>query len=169
MEELDLCKILKGHENELFYSPIFGEVYLNAIFQSQLYPISLLAEKGHEIYINRNGFWDNKYTENTIVVLYPSQEAYLKYPFDAKKAWQEWVDEQKPKRWRAKLGCEYWYINECGSVDDIMDDYSYYHDFRYEMGNYFSTREFAKQAVETLKATLEQFHQNNESNSKRNP
>lgn len=142
MRELDLCKILKGHENELFYSPIFGKVYLNAILtQGQPYPINLITEKEKEIYVNCNGFWDNKHTENTITVLYPSQKAYLKYPFDAKKAWQEWIDEQY------NLEIKYQIIggnqSTCGQLCTFK----------------FTSAEEARKAIETVKTILEQLSQ----------
>ena len=45
------------------------------------------------------------------IMLYPSRDLYEKYPLDAKKAWGEWQEEQKPKTpktWSELLNSDYY-------------------------------------------------------------
>lgn len=58
----------------------------------------------------------------------------------------EWEDYDEPK--------EYWYINASGDVSSICEDEENPEDTKVckEIGNYFSSREEAEQAVEKLKA-----------------
>ena len=83
-KELNLCKILKGHENETFYSPTFGDVTLDDVgdttvrFASDCYPDQSLC------------FWGSgeMYNTNGELSIFPSKE---------QRDWYKWVEEQNPK------------------------------------------------------------------------
>ncbi len=49
------------------------------------------------------------------------------------------------KRWRADRDKLYYYLGEEGIINDRRDDYNFYDDFRYDIGNYFQTQEQAQQ------------------------
>lgn len=42
MKNLNLCEILKGHKEEIFYSPTFGNMKLNAIYGKFIKFMSIL-------------------------------------------------------------------------------------------------------------------------------
>lgn len=160
-KELNLIKILEGHDDELFYSPVWGDTYIAQLRESSIHIIPRDEEHEGEFY-----FVDScgRVSKGCFCILYPSREAYLKYPLDAKKAWQEWQEGQKTKQnwWRAGYEGQYWFIGEnytiCSERDYKWDDAN----MRYNMGNYFRTEELAQQAAETVKRTLEQFHKDNQ-------
>jgi len=61
------------------------------------------------------------------------------------------IEELKPKRWRAKKDCKYWFLNE---VLKAVFDTEYRFDIdnqRYEIGNYFQTEQQAKDFAERIK------------------
>lgn len=65
----------------------------------------------------------------------------------------DWFEEiPENKRWRAKYGGEYWYLDDCGVVlsnEECGDDTD---DFRYSIGNYFKTEAEAEAYKEYLLA-----------------
>ena len=94
-KELNLCEILKGHEREEFYSPTFGRCRFNSASDT-LYFESLCAVESFELYL------DGSYSTGGNCIIFPSEALYLKYPLDAKKAWDEWIEAYKtktPKTW----------------------------------------------------------------------
>ena len=52
------------------------------------------------------------------------------------------------KRWRADRDKSYYYLGEEGIINDRRDDYNFYDDFRYDIGNYFQTEELAQQKLD---------------------
>lgn len=77
--------------------------------------------------------------------------------------WSGWFEEitepEKPKRWRAKEVCGYYYfINSCivpvQSIDHGYTDDDNHH----SSGNYFKTRGAAQVAADAIKALLEYAH-----------
>lgn len=66
----------------------------------------------------------------------------------------------KPKRWRAIVGDIYYLINNEIEVDYAYENSDSVDDRRWQMGNYFKTREDATAAVEKIKNILKQ--QNND-------
>ena len=58
------------------------------------------------------------------------------------------------KRWRAKDGCIYYYVDSSGKVSKCKDLYISVDDARYELGNYFRTKTGAKKALEKIKQAL---------------
>lgn len=172
-KEFDLFEILKGHEGEEIFLPDDGEVIIDSVSPDDYEVAVHVKDSNRKITLSLESL---EITPSGFCYTYPSRESYLKYPLDAKQSWQEWQEEQKPKRWRAK---------DTGQatqeeVDDNIDAYLYWHfdrtytpqeaeemgtledDLRYESGNYFKTPELCQQAAEAVKATLEQFHKNHQ-------
>ena len=52
-----------------------------------------------------------------------------------------------PKRWREKCGKNYYYIDNFGMVNCSIDIYSKADDIRYNLGNYFETKEEAQRVI----------------------
>lgn len=117
-KELNLCEILKV--GDTIYSPVFNERVVREILNDRLCDSSFIC------------YANGKMSNRAEIVVYPSRESYLKYPLDAKKAWQEFVEANKPKRWRAEEGDEYWFFDrtytpwqqeESGDIEDnVMYD-----------------------------------------------
>lgn len=151
-KELNLCEILKGHEGEEFYSLMHG----NIRYMTNSAEGFVMFDYPESISLYPNG----KYDENAEVILYPSREAYLKYPLDARTAWMEWQEEQKPKRWHPKNGGPYWFVN----FNTLRPEQSLRSNsgFNWEEDlNHFQTKELAQQASEAVQECLMKFHENN--------
>ena len=56
--------------------------------------------------------------------------------------------KEEGKRWRADRDKLYYYLGEEGEINHRKDDYNFYDDFRYDIGNYFQTRELAQQKLD---------------------
>lgn len=58
----------------------------------------------------------------------------------------EWFEEipDESKRWRAKKGELYHFVNDCGRLDIYDEACRIIDDFRYDTGNYFETKEETK-------------------------
>lgn len=90
--ELNLCEILKGHEGETFYSPMYGEVKLIGVDGSTLhgnsnYPITIAGVNGRDISILcPNGHFINE--DRGECMLFPSKD---------QRDWNKWIEEHKPK------------------------------------------------------------------------
>lgn len=81
-ENINLCKILKGHEGETFYSPIFGDLTLFAInFQI----LEFTSIENDTVAIESSGKFYNKADE---IAVFPSKD---------QRDWNKWLEEQKPK------------------------------------------------------------------------
>lgn len=59
-------------------------------------------------------------------------------------------EQEKPKRWRAEKGENYWCLDSCGEAIKNTDDYWIGDKWRYESGNYFKTKEEAEYYKESL-------------------
>ena len=61
-----------------------------------------------------------------------------------------YIEEVKEdwKRWRADRDKLYYYLGEEGEINHRKDDYNFYDDFRYDIGNYFKTQEEAQQKLD---------------------
>ena len=65
----------------------------------------------------------------------------------------DWFEEiPEGKRWRAKEGERYWWVQNDGGVTNDCDDWVDIDDGRYELGNYFKTEEEAQKAADWLRA-----------------
>lgn len=91
-DNINLCEILKGHNGETFYSPMYGEVKLISTdgftFPSNSkYPITIERINGHDVSILcPNGHYLNE--DKGECMLFPSKD---------QRDWNKWVEEQKPK------------------------------------------------------------------------
>lgn len=65
------------------------------------------------------------------------------------------------KRWRAKDGCIYYYVDSSGYVGKCKDLYISVDDARYDFGNYFKTKTGAKKALEKIKQALKETNDGN--------
>lgn len=65
------------------------------------------------------------------------------------------------KRWRAKEGCVYYYVDSSGYVGKCKDLYISVDDARYDFGNYFKTKTGAKKALEKIKQALKETNDGN--------
>lgn len=103
-QELDLCVILKGHEGETFYSPIFGNIKLQSIHEA----VYFITDSGIIISFVKDGKYIPGY-KNAECLIFPSKN---------KQNWNKWNKEHNPKipkTWEE--------ISEVGSNIDF-DDYS---------------------------------------------
>ncbi len=83
-ENINLCELLKGHEGETFYSPLFGEGQFEEIDNS-IYPIIINANDSNWAFAKDGKF---VYSKNAECLLFPSKN---------QRDWNEWAEEQKPK------------------------------------------------------------------------
>ena len=136
-KELNLCELLKGCEGEEFYSLMHGKVRFMTIGAEGFVMFDL--PESFSVYDN------GKYDLHAEVIIYPSRALYEKYPLDAKKAWDEWASERKPKFEFSS----FIYIYKDGETVDEID--------LPELN--FNSLEEAKQAAEAVRETLTKFHQ----------
>lgn len=94
--------------------------------------------------------WRKKYSDMSFVVLNDKNHDFNFEHFEYRI---------KPKRWRAEKEDNYYYITSIGEVDGDIEDYDLYDKSRYLFGNYFQTKEQAKEASELVKETLIKFHE----------
>lgn len=110
-ENINLCEILKEHEFETFYSPIYGDVYINLLNDCIRIHI-----KDKCIYLSPNGkCWGFK---NGECLLFPSKE---------QRDWNKWLEEQKlkvPKTWEKLKRSNTIYTHY--SLNYIVDDKDYF-------------------------------------------
>lgn len=66
----------------------------------------------------------------------------------------------RKKRWRARYNESYWCVNMYGEVQRNGEIGSEGDHSRYEIGNYFKTKEAAEDAAAQLKKVWKKFHEN---------
>ena len=54
-----------------------------------------------------------------------------------------------PKRWRAEQKKGYYYVHSSGFVDETMECYNNIDNQRYDLGNYFKTKEEAQKVIDS--------------------
>jgi len=118
-KELNLCELLKGHEEETFYSPIFGDVVFKEIYTKEL-PLNCI---GFPILVDVNGETEafaitGQYFHNGECMLFPSKD---------QRDWNKWAEEQKPKVPKTWSEYEKWYLVDTYSTigryhSDIGED-----------------------------------------------
>ena len=162
-KEPNLCELLKDYIGDTFFHPHYGDVELTGVDEN------FISVTYNDCTIVIVGFT----APTGMAYLYPDAESLKKYPFDGKVAWDEWASERKPKRWRAKSSagvavseCEehwedysYWYISSDGVVAQEEEMNCKADNLRYELGNYFRTKEEAEQDVEAVREAFEKFHE----------
>lgn len=110
-ENINLCEILKGHEGETFYSPLFGDVKLLDSCYSEKYPIRIeeLSELRRTI-LTFNGY----YSESNVgeIMLFPSKD---------QRDWNKWDKENNskvPKTWNELLNQNRYVAYQIGYLDE---------------------------------------------------
>lgn len=116
--ELNLCEILKGHEGEVFYCTLCGEVIIISIsgytppFNNPDYPIVIKGVNGPELNILRsNGHFLNE--DRGECVLFPSKD---------QRDWNKWVEEQEakvPKTWSNIKDKNIYYFKVCNDLIEL--------------------------------------------------
>lgn len=105
--KLNLCKILKGHKGETFYSPTFGNVRLDFIDKDYIAVVSDEDTTSYKIFAN------GTYTKNGEICFFPTKD---------QKDWIKWDKENNhktPKTWSELVVC-----NE--SIKQCISDLNYY-------------------------------------------
>lgn len=64
------------------------------------------------------------------------------------------IEVKGNKRWRANLKEKFWFIADSNEVDNKLDYYTVYDDFRYYSHNYFRTKEKAETYARVLKTEM---------------
>lgn len=109
-KELNLCELLKGHEGETFYSPVFGYLFFNKINDNFLY---FTCNGVIEVIINPNGKYVDSADE---LAIYPSKD---------QRDWNKWDKENNhktPKTWGDIKDCiNYYQLNLCSEFRDKLD------------------------------------------------
>lgn len=107
-KEMYLLDFLTGHDGEKIYSLLDGEITFKGIEFSyeKLCKKPIKTSAGN---YNANGSYSTH--SDALCLLFPSKDLYEKYPLNPAKAWKEWQESKKPKRWRAKEGEEYWFVS----------------------------------------------------------
>lgn len=90
-------------------------------------------------------------TEN----LYVCMDASYQYciPYEGNEHLLGTTDSPQPKRWRAKKREQYWFISSCEVCLD-QECEEVYDDKRYNIGNYFRTKEEAQAMADKFKEML---------------
>ena len=97
-KELNLAELLKGCEGEEFFSISVGKVMFKAIYDfDDTHKIRTIRKDAVGNEYNVNFHSDGRRNKAGLQDLYPSEDLLKKYPLDAKKAWDEWASERKPK------------------------------------------------------------------------
>lgn len=85
-ENINLCEILKGHEGETFYSPIFGNVKLEYVLQCNT-PIPIITkviDSSYTVCFTKEGKHRTSIF-NSDMLLFPSKDQY---------DWHKWIEER---------------------------------------------------------------------------
>lgn len=94
---LNLCELLAGHEGEIFYSPICGDIELKKATNTELI-FWLDKDDGCTIEFNAQGKYKigtlDDYGRYVTFELMPSSELML-FPSAELRSWSEWQKEQK--------------------------------------------------------------------------
>lgn len=159
-KELNICKILYGEIDDTFYSTVWGDTLITSIQDStyiHIRPHYADYDEDEHLIIFSNG----KAHKDGICILYPSRILYEKYPLDPYSAWMEWKELRKPKRWYPKQGEIVWYIGE--NLKALKKTVSYIPQSKWEGDlNCFQTEELCNEAIEGVRAYLEDFHKRKE-------
>jgi hypothetical protein len=134
----------------------------------------LVAERGNLVFILKNIIKNNAYDfytgfDGTSLIgdgfchytyyRYATEEEKQKL-FDAMdKEGLKWNAEKKQVeniRWRAYIDCEYFFFTSKMSIERCLELHDGVDTARYEIGNYFKTKEEAEQKAEQIKKILKQ-------------
>lgn len=110
---IDLSKVLKGHEGETFYTPLYGNVTLVKIMEGCYYTLQFSI--GERLLINFT--LDGKYSDNnTECLIFPSKD---------QRDWNKWIEEQKPRVPKFKIG-QFVRSKRSGKIYEIVDNSDIY-------------------------------------------
>ncbi len=158
MNELDLTFLLKGYKGIKFFSTLFGDTEIIEVYPNDCIDVCPYGchDEVATIFINGNFGKDGQ------CVLYPSRALYEKYPLEAEKAWQEWTENRKSKRWTPQIGEHIFWVNANLTVSqDVFNDFETQRKRR-AVNNEFKTGKEAQQAAEEVRKCLEAFHSRKE-------
>lgn len=145
-ENLDLSKLLAGHEGESFYSPICGDCKFYRINETATGTLFEFYKGAFSCSFDKSG----QYINGGECMLFPSKD---------QRDWSVWEEQQKPKRWRAKVDEIYYLINfDEMDVFFTRDLHLTIDDSHFSNLNYFRTAEQAKEAAKRIKQTLQNYH-----------
>lgn len=100
---------------------------------------------GDKFYLNKEG--DLIFDDKPSIIAY-SKQTLKKFP----NILEDWFEEipEEYKRWRAKKGESYWFIENTGLPYEDKESGCLADDCRYTFGNYFNTREEAINHIDYL-------------------
>lgn len=84
MSDLNLCKILKGHEGETFYSPLYGNMTFVETRKGYAYPL-IFTLKSKDYYLTSDGKFN---LDNAECLIFPSKD---------QRDWNKWDKENNKK------------------------------------------------------------------------
>lgn len=146
-KELDLAEILKDcPKGTKLYSPVLGKVEFMAIVEEDDNQIKI-GKRGNGIPLRTYYFYPNgKYEEDGECMLYPSktQRDWSKFKLPLKPPFEVKMEEND----------EYYYVDDLGEVQNVVNNEYSWRDSRYSIGNYFNTLEQAEYAAEKVKELL---------------
>lgn len=158
-KELNLAELLRGCEGEKIYLPDEGECEIVSVAENE---IELSQEPNRTIILSEDSYI---FTRTGFAYAYPSKESFLVNPLNACKAWQEWKEARKPKRWTPQVGERIFFVNTHGAVSQDFcrsDDEGNEHQLkRRAIGNEFRTGKAAETFAKIFRETLAIFHEKN--------
>ena len=158
-KELNLCELLKGYEGEKIYLPDEGECKIVSVAENE---IELSQEPNRKIILSEDSYI---FTRTGFAYAYPSKESFLVNPLNACKAWQEWKEARKPKRWTPQVGERIFFVNTHGAVSQDFcrrDEEGNGNQLkRRAIGNEFRTGKAAETFAKIFRETLAIFHEKN--------
>ena len=109
-ENINLCEILKGHEGETFYSPLYGSLELIKVnSENYAYPIYFKAKVIGAVNFDKQGKPNGLATE---CLVFPSKD---------QRDWNKWDKENNhkvPKTWSELVNKNRNVINHIGYIQD---------------------------------------------------
>lgn len=87
--QLDLSKLLKGHEGEAIFLTTMGNVFIESI--SEINIRFKPQETAKDSYLLKAS---GKMNEHGLVIAFPSLHLYEQYPLDPYTAWMKWQEKQ---------------------------------------------------------------------------
>lgn len=140
-KELDLCELLKGHEGEKIWSPIFGNGKVKCVECNYLEVA--WRDGGNELTwsLSKGG---NRYADGYCMI-YPSRAAYEQYPLDPYTAWMN--RQRAQMKFGLDIKFETYFEGKYG-WEDCDDDESCLH---------FHTSADRSKCIEEIKAIIKKY------------
>lgn len=123
-ENINLCELLKDHEGETFYSPLFGKVKLFRIDDDNEKRYSITIEAIHKSNGVHEKFGFNEY--GRYFDIYEDDECMI-FPSKEQRDWRKWKEENKlkPKTWRGLLNTNNIETSYCEIRYETNEDFPY--------------------------------------------